>query len=247
MNILITNDDGWGSQGILALTDVMRTMGHVTVVAPDSPRSGFSNAITSEGVITLKRLTDSEREDVDIYVTNGTPSDCVKLAINVLFKGDDTAINLLVSGINHGSNASINSIYSGTIGACMIGAEHNIPAIGFSIDDNNTPTDLSYFLPYIRPITEELLSRAWHPTLCYNVNAPTGRIKGIQWTRQCLGHWTDEIAPRGETEDGTLLFGLVGYYVNDEPEATDTDRYALQHGFIAIQPCTTDRTFYPAL
>ncbi len=247
MNILITNDDGWGSQGILALTDIMRQLGHVTVLAPDGPRSGFSNAISSTKLITLKKVIDPAREDVDIYITSGTPSDCVKIALNIIFKGDESAIDLIVSGINHGSNASINAIYSGTIGACLIGAEHNIRAIGFSIYDNNTTTDLSHFLPYIRPITEELLNREWPAGMCYNINAPVGPIEGVQWARQCRGHWADEIAPKGVAEDGSTLYGLVGYYVNDEPDATDTDEYALHHGFISIQPCTPDMTFYPAL
>lgn len=247
MEIVITNDDGWGSQGILALTDIMRTFGHVTVVAPDGARSGYSNAITSDRPMSLRRVNDPQRQDADIYISSGTPSDCIKLALNVLFKGDEKAIDLIVSGINHGSNASINTIYSGTLGACLIAAEHDIPSIAFSIDDHNNPTDLSHFTALIPDMVRHLQDIGWRLGMCYNVNAPQGPVAGIRWTRQAKGRWYDEIEQRGTNEQGEPIYWLTGAYRNDEPEATDTDQYAMSHGFISIQPCKVDLTDYEAL
>ena len=142
MEIFITNDDGWGAKGILTIVRIMSKLGHVTVVAPDGARSGMSNAITVAQPIYLRQLNDPSwgaeewQKNVTVYTTNGTPSDCVKLAIDVVCEGDSSKVDLLVSGINHGSNAGINVIYSGTMGACFVGAEHGIPSIGFSIDDH---------------------------------------------------------------------------------------------------------------
>jgi 5'-nucleotidase len=245
MNILITNDDGWGAPGIMALVEAMKPIGKVYVLAPDSARSGFSNAVTATTHVTLRRVEQADKS-IEVYVTSGTPSDCVKLAINVLFRGDEKAIDLIVSGVNHGSNAAINSIYSGTIGACLVAAEHRIPAIGFSIYDNSHEADLQYFRPYLGQLTRHLLDEGIRPGICYNINAPTGQIKGIRWTRQCKSHWEKEMK---ETllENGERGYLLSGYMVNDEPEATDTDEWALSHGYISIQPCSPDMTYYAAL
>ena len=128
MEILITNDDGWGAKGILTIVRIMSELGHVTVVAPNGARSGMSNAITVTQPIYLHKLNDPNwgveewQKKVTVYTTNGTPSDCVKLAIDVVYEGNINEIDLLVSGINHGSNAGINVIYSGTMGACFVGA-----------------------------------------------------------------------------------------------------------------------------
>lgn len=254
MEILITNDDGWGVQGIMTLTRLMTRLGHVTVVAPDGPRSSMSNAISMTKPMTLEKVdlstctvfTEEEKALIDVYITNGTPSDCVKLALNVLFEDDPTRISLMVSGINHGSNASINVVYSGTMGACFTGCEHGIRAIGFSIYTHENPTDLSHFEPYIVDLCRHLLDEEWDTNMCYNINAPVGEIKGIQWTRQCRGHWQKEIEMRPD-ENGSPLYWLTGNFVNEEPDATDTDEYAIAHGYISVQPCTVDMTYYKAL
>lgn len=254
MEILITNDDGWGVQGIMTLTKLMTQIGHVTVVAPDGPRSSMSNAISMTTPMTLDKVslddavefTEEEKSKIDVYITNGTPSDCVKLALNVLFNDDPSRIDLLVSGINHGSNASINVVYSGTMGACFTGCEHGIRAIGFSIYTHEQPTDLSHFEPYIVELTRHLLDEPWRPLMCYNINAPVGEIKGVKWTRQCRGHWEKEIAMRPD-ENGKPLYWLTGNFVNEEPEATDTDEYAIAAGYISVQPCTADMTDYASL
>ena len=248
MTILITNDDGWGSQGIRTLTRLMISLGKVYVVAPDSPRSGNAACITVDKPMYLTRITDPGEglEQAEVYVTNGTPADCIKLAINALFDGDEAKIDLVVSGINHGSNASINVIYSGTMGACLVAAEHGIPAIGFSYCDHNAELDLSAAEKYIPEITRHLLEQTMPYGVCYNVNFPVGAVDGLQWTRQCRGHWEKELAPHTD-DQGRTYYMLVGNYVNQEPDATDTDEYALAHHRISITPTSIDLTAYQML
>jgi len=254
MEILIVNDDGWGAQGIMLLTRLMTKLGHVTVVAPDGPRSSMSNAMSMNKPLTLDRVdltaseafTPEEKSQMDVFITNGQPADCVKLALNVLFDDDPSRIDFMVSGINHGSNASINVVYSGTMGACFTGCEHNIRAIGFSIYDNYQPTDLHYFEPYIVDLCLHLLEGEWHRGLCYNINAPKGELKGIKWTRQAYGHWEKEIEERIRP-DGKTEYWITGRFVNEEPEAEDTDEWAVSHGYISVQPCNVDMTDYAAL
>ena len=235
MEILITNDDGYQSKGIAVLLRQMEQLGHVTVVAPDGARSGMSNAITVEQRMTLKLIEHTPAHD--IYITNGTPSDCVKLAINIIYRGGKP--DLVVSGINHGSNSSVNVIYSGTMGACFVAAEQGIPAIGYSLCDHNPDADFSDFEPHIIPITKDLLRRGFYRRMCYNINAPVGELIGRRFTRQACGHWENEIAEHLD-QDGNPYYLLQGDYVNEEPEAIDTDEYALAHHFISICPCTID-------
>jgi 5'-nucleotidase len=254
MEILLTNDDGWGAQGIVLLAKLMTQLGHVTVVAPDGPRSSYSNCISMGKPMTMDRIDLSddsrfsiaEKRQIDVYVTNGTPSDCVKLALNVLFNDQPERIDLLVSGINHGSNASINVVYSGTMGACFTGCEHNIKGIGFSIYDNYQPTDLSYFEPYIVELCRHLLDCPWRRGLAYNVNAPKGPLKGIKWTRQCAGHWEKEIRTV-INDQGEKEYWITGEFVNEEPNAEDTDEWAVANGYISVQPCNVDMTDYASL
>lgn len=251
MNILLTNDDGWGSKGLMTLLPHLLPLGHVMVVVPDGPRSGMSNAITVTQPITLRKINSQlstlNSPSLDVYITNGTPSDCVKLAINVLFDGDASKIDLVVSGINHGSNAGINLIYSGTMGACFVAGEHGIPAIGFSIDDLSADADFSFMDPHIDTILSDALN-AQRSTFnaILNVNAPKGPIQGVRWTRQGKAHWEKEMKPF-TMDNGETAYTLSGYMVNDEPDAEDTDNYALEHGLLSIQPCTIDMTLYAAL
>lgn len=249
MEILITNDDGWGAKGILTLVRILTQLGHVTVVAPDGPRSGMSNAITVNQPIYLRRLEDTNwgtedwHKNATIYTTNGTPSDCVKLAIDVVFEGDSTKIDLLASGINHGSNAGINVIYSGTMGACFVGAEHGIPSIGYSIDDHSADADFSHMERYILELTRHLIEQKMPYGVCYNINAPVGALEGVKWTRQCRGYWTKEMIESTD-EQGNKCYRLGGEFVNIEPEADDTDHWAMNNHYLSVHPCTIDQTAY---
>lgn len=248
MNIVITNDDGWGSKGIRLLAREMLQFGRVYVVAPNGARSGMSNAITVDSPMTLDRIEDEEfvGDPIDIYITNANPSDCVKLAINVLFGGDPRKIDFLVSGINHGSNAAVNIIYSGTMGACFTAAENGIPALGFSINSHDKDVDMQYLQPYLSSITKHLLDEYIPYGVCYNINAPVGEIRGIRFTRQCKGHWAKEIEEQ-QNEKGEKYYWLTGYFVNHEPQAEDTDQWAIENGYLSVQPCTIDMTAYNQL
>lgn len=249
MEILITNDDGWGAKGILTLVRIMTQLGHVTVVAPDGPRSGMSNAITVAQPIYLRPLNDPDwgkeawQQKTTVYTTNGTPSDCVKLAIDVVFEEDSNKIDLLVSGINHGSNAGINVIYSGTMGACFVGAEHGIPSIGYSIDDHNMDADFSHMEKYILELTRHLIEEKMPYGVCYNINAPVGPLEGIKWTRQCKGFWSKEMIESTDKQ-GNQCYTLGGEFINIEPDAEDTDHWAMNHHYMSVHPCTIDQTAY---
>jgi len=255
MEILITNDDGRGTKGLLTLARAMRPLGRVTVLVPENGRSGMSSAISVGRLMTLRQLTaqdaltEEERDIIGtcrVYVTNGTPADCVKLAINALYDGDDRRIDLTVSGINHGHNASVNLLYSGTMGACLVATEHGIPAIGFSLDDHSQDADFSFMEPYIPEITRQLLEEGFKNGVCYNVNAPIGPLHGVRRTRQCAGHWEKELAPHTD-EHGNEGYMLTGQFINHEPEAEDTDMWCLAHGMVSIQPVRLDMTDYELL
>ena len=245
MHILITNDDGWGAKGLLCLVRLMQQLGHVTVIAPDKAQSGQSNAISVGIALYMKKIpTPSDIAGADIYITDGTPSDCVKLAVNTVFKHQ--LPDLVVSGINHGSNAAVNVIYSGTMGACFVAAEQGIPAIGFSLCDHDPDADFSYLEPHILPLTRQLLSRPRKYGICYNINAPVGAVKGVRWTRQCRGNWENEFFPQTDSE-GNTIYVLTGNFNNHEPESEDTDEWALAHGFISVTPDSIDMTEYGQL
>lgn len=266
MNILVVNDDGWGTAGIRLLAREMTKLGKVTVVAPDGARSGFGACLTTGKGLFLQRIDERDLNGAEVYITNGTPADCVKLARDVLFR--DGKIDLVVSGINHGTNVGINTIYSGTMGACFCAAEHDIPAIGWSINSHAMDVDLHWLQPMLAEVTQHLIDEGFAPRMCYNINAPVGEIEGIQWTRQGRCHWEKEMepgAPSRQTggvasaEEGSApitnqqspitnqLYYLAGVFVNDEPEAQDTDLWAVDHQKIAITPCSIDFTYYEAL
>lgn len=246
MNIVVVNDDGWGTAGIRMLAKEMTRLGHVTVIAPDGARSGNAAAITVTKPIYLRKIEDHDLNGAEVYVTNGTPADCVKIAREELFP--DSPIDLLVSGINHGSNASINTMYSGTIGACFVAAEKGIPAIGWSINSHEMDVDLHWIQPFLVEVTQHLLEEGIAPRTCFNINAPVGEIEGIRWTRQCLGHWQNELSPIGDLPDDVIKgWKLAGEFVNDEPSAADTDVWAMDHQLLAITPLTIDWTHYGSL
>lgn len=242
MNIVVVNDDGWGTAGIRLLAKEMTKMGHVTVIAPESARSGFGAAISAATPMYLKRIEEHDLNGAEVYTTNGTPADCIKIAREVLFV--DKPIDLVVSGINHGSNASINAMYSGTIGACLVAAEKGIPAIGWSINDHRMDVDLHWLKPFLLEVTQHLYEEGIAPRTVFNINAPVGEIEGIRWTRQCRGHWANELIPlEGEMPKGVLSgWRLGGDFVNDEPSATDTDIWAMEHQLLAITPLTIEWT-----
>jgi len=239
--ILITNDDGDTAKGIQVLTKIMQKLGDVIVMAPDGPRSAQSNAITVTHPIRYKLI--EEKEGLTKYICTGTPTDCVKLALNevVPCKPD-----LIVSGINHGSNAAVNVIYSGTMGAVLEGCENRINSIGFSINDHSFQADFSQFEKYVYEISKKILEKPLPEGICLNVNAPVGEIKGIKVCRQCDGQWTKEFAKRFDPV-GRTYFWLTGEFTNFEPEAVDTDEWALANGYVSVVPTKIDLTAHEFL
>ncbi len=239
MNILITNDDGYTATGIQVLTDLMCQLGDVTVVAPDGPRSAQSNAITVITPLRIKKR--EERKGLRIYSCSGTPTDCVKIAMSEFFANQKP--DLVVSGINHGSNASINIIYSGTMGAVLEACQQGIPAIGFSLCDYSGSADFSHFAPYILEITKKLVDVQVPYGTCFNVNAPAGPVKGVRKARQCRASWAESFVQKTDPM-GKPYYWITGQFKNHEPQATDTDEAALEQGFISVVPIKIDMTDY---
>lgn len=239
--ILITNDDGADAKGIEVLTRLMCEIGDVVVMAPDGARSAQSNALTVTQPIRFKKI--EETVGLVRYSCTGTPTDCVKLALNEIV---DRKPDLLVSGINHGSNAAINVIYSGTMGAVLEGCENGILSIGFSLCNHSLDADFTIFESYITQITKLALQNGLPYGTCLNVNAPMGEIAGIRVSRQCDGKWTKEFAKRTDPQ-GRAYFWLTGHFENHEPHAAETDEWALSQGYVSVVPTKIDMTAYQAM
>jgi 5'-nucleotidase len=241
--ILLSNDDGYEAKGLVSLIEIIRSCGDLVVVAPDSPRSGMSTAITVTTPLRIKLV--SEEEGLKIFKSNGTPVDCVKLALNQILK--DKKPDIVLSGINHGTNSSVAIHYSGTMGAVLEACMNGIPAIGFSLDDHSFDADFCPSGPFIRKITEEVLKNGLPADCCLNVNIPqTHDLKGIRLCRQANGRWIEEFEKREHPKGGNYYW-LTGNFHNDEPDAPDTDMYALNEGFISIVPSKIDMTSYDLL
>ncbi len=242
--ILLTNDDGINAPGLAALVSVARELGDVIVVAPDSPQSGQGHAITLEHPLRVKRI--DLFEGVEAYECTGTPVDCVKLAKHVVAGGRDIA--LCASGINHGSNAGVNIIYSGTMSAAMEASLEGINSVGFSLLDFRWEADFSVCLPFVRQIMERGLSVGFGLTKLLNVNIPKGieqRIQGLKVCRQADARWI-ETFQEGTDPRGQKYYWLTGAFVpNDVVDGTDI--YALDEHFVSVVPCGHDLTHYAAL
>lgn len=242
--ILVTNDDGIAAGGLRALVDVAKRHGEVVVVAPDSPQSGQGHAIT---------LTDPLRvypvdvfDDVEAFECSGTPVDCVKLAKHVVLA--DRSPDLCVSGINHGSNAGVNIIYSGTMSAAMEASLEGIPSIGFSLLDYAHDADFAPALPYVDALIADALTRGSDAHSLLNVNIPKGLeepIRGLRVCRQADARWIEEFQ-RGEDPMGRPYYWLTGKFVpNDIVDGTDI--YALDRHYVSVVPCGHDLTDYESL
>lgn len=239
--ILISNDDGVKAKGIRELIETLRDVAELVVMAPDGPRSGAACAITSEYPVRPTLLV--EEEGLKIYRCNGMPVDCVKLAMYMLGKRPD----LVIGGINHGDNSSVNVHYSGTMGVVLEGCIKGIPSIGFSLCDHAADADFQPMLPFVRRIVVETLEKGLPRGVCLNVNAPSVKsYQGVRVCRQAKGDWSNEWEccqhPRGGE-----YYWLTGRYDTEEPQSEDTDYWALKHGFIAITPIQVDMTAYAVM
>ncbi len=242
--ILVTNDDGITAPGIRHLVESVADLGDVVVVAPDSHQSGMGHAITISNI--LKMCPHSfDVEGVTAYKTSGTPVDCVKLAIYKILKRKP---NLLLSGINHGSNSSINVIYSGTMSAAVEGALEGIPSLGFSLCDFAEDADFRASRNVVRTLTVEALKRGTPHGTCLNVNIPKVAPEGIQGVRVCrqaAGHWADAFEER-QSPGGRTYYWMTGSFT-DVDKGQDTDEWALRNGYVSVVPVQFDLTAHHAI
>ena len=242
--ILITNDDGIVAPGIRALIAVMKEIGEVVVVAPDSPQSAMGHAITINNTLKLERVH-IDKEIEQEYSCSGTPVDCVKIAVNEVLKRKP---DLCVSGINHGSNSSINVIYSGTMSAAVEAGIEDIPAIGFSLLDYSWDADFEPIKTHIKQIALEVLDKGLPEGVVLNVNFPKlaqEAIKGIKICRQAKAMWQEEFDKRTNPQ-GKEYYWLTGTFINQD-KGTDTDEWALENGYISIVPVHYDLTAHHAI
>ena len=242
--ILVTNDDGINAPGIRTLISVVKNIGDVIVVAPDSPQSGMGHAITINSTLHSSRITPKNSEIIE-YSCSGTPADCVKLAINELMPRKP---DLCVSGINHGSNSSINVIYSGTMSAAIEAGIEGVPAIGFSLLDYSWNADFSHSKDFIRKITLNALNNGIPKGVVLNVNIPAVKksdIKGVKICRQAKAYWVEEFDKR-KNPLGQEYYWLTGKFVNKD-QGEDTDEWALKNNYISIVPVEFDLTAHHAI
>ncbi len=243
--ILVTNDDGITSRGIKKLVDLMARIGEVLVVAPDSPQSGMGHAITVGDTLRLKENR-IFGDHIVAYECSGTPADCVKLAKHHIL--NDRKPDLVVSGMNHGSNTSISVLYSGTMSAAIEAAIEGTAAIGFSLCDFDTEAPLDHVDDHILNICKEALEKGIPKGIALNVNFPTRQsesIKGIKLCRQANARWEEEFDQRVDP-NGRKYFWMVGNFVNHD-KGEDNDEWAIANNYVSIVPCQFDLTGHHAI
>lgn len=249
--ILISNDDGYRAKGIRQLAEMAMQFGDVIVCAPEGAQSGKSRAFTM-GDLTLHKVNGVESgypEGVDVWACSGTPVDCVKMAYGVVCQRKPS---LVLGGINHGDNASTNAHYSGTIGVAFEGCMKGIPSIALSLCDFDPDADFTPMRPIVEKIIGKVLAEGLPHFTCLNVNVPKVKayeeLKGIRVCRMADGYWRKEVSPQDRTDrQDNKVYMLEGYYQSNEPEAEDTDAWAIRNGYAAITPCTIDITDYSLL
>lgn len=243
--ILVCNDDGITSLGIRALVEVAKEFGNVIVVAPDSPQSAQGHSITLEDPIRIHK-SDIFGAEVRAYECTGTPVDCIKIAKNVVLKGK--SISLCLSGINHGSNASSNVLYSGTMSAAMEASIEGVNAIGFSLLDFSADADFTAAKYFVRILVAAALEKGLGSTNLLNVNIPKlslEAIKGIRICRQAKGYWSEDFQ-EGKDPMGRTYYWLTGKYVYQDT-GEDSDIWALENGYVSVVPVMHDLTHYTAI
>jgi 5'-nucleotidase len=243
--ILVTNDDGITSSGIRTLVELMQTLGEVVVVAPNSPQSGMGHAITIGEPL---RLYSTELfDEVDEYECSGTPADCVKLAKHYVLK--DRTPDLVVSGINHGSNSSISVLYSGTMSAAIEAAIEGIPAIGFSLCDYRDDATFDHVKEFVLSITKAALENGIPKGVALNVNFPAKSdqpIQGVKVSRQANAKWQEKFDYRTDPYGRGYLW-MAGDFINFDQDKEDTDVWALSQNYVSVVPCQYDLTAYQAM
>ena len=242
--ILVVNDDGISSPGIIALADAMKEIGDVVVIAPDKPQSGVGHAITINA--TLRMYKTNFHNVKEEYSLSGTPVDCVKMATDKILSQKP---DLCVSGINHGSNISVNVMYSGTMSAAIEGAIDGIPSAGFSLMDYSIDADFSTSKEIAKSVAKNILAHGLPKDICLNVNIPPlhlSEIKGIKVCRQAKANWKERFDERKDPS-GNSYYWLTGEFINLEKEKKDTDVWAVRNNYVSVVPVQFDMTGYSAL
>lgn len=237
--ILVTNDDGLYAGGLKTLLEVVEEFGKVILVSTTESMSGMSQALTVKTPLRVKLLDENDKHR--IYACNGTPTDSIKLAVNQLM---ERYPDMVVSGINHGANASVSVLYSGTMAAAIEGCLYGISSVGFSLNNFSPAADFSACKKYIRIVMRKISAEALPPGICLNVNipaAPGNEIKGIKICRQAKGNWKEEFEKRKDPM-GKTYYWLTGIFMNHEPDATDTDEWALANNYVSVVPVSVDMT-----
>lgn len=242
--ILVSNDDGYQAKGVRELMEMLAPYGDVVAVCPHTGRSGQSMALTFDAPLRV-REEESPVEGARLYSCNGTPVDCIKVSRQTVLGG--RLPDLVVAGINHGSNASVNVVYSGTMGAVQEGCMWGVPAIGFSLTSHDADADFFAVKASVDALVPKILDEGLPFGVFVNVNVPDGvKDAPMAFCRECRAHWSEEYQ---EYTDPThrKFFMLAGHLVNDEPESTDTDLYALDHGKTSVVAEFLNRTAAPAV
>lgn len=235
--ILISNDDGVMAPGLHRLVETVAPLADVIAVAPALPHSGQSSAMTVNAPLRIDSHPDMA--GAKVYSVTGTPVDCIKVAMHHIVP---RCPDMVLAGINHGSNAGVNIIYSGTMGAVLEGAIQGIPSIGFSLLHHSMSADFSQCLPIIRSMVRTTLEEPLPQDVCLNVNFPAKvAIEGVKVVRAARSHWTEEYQEYIDPHGKPFLW-LTGGLVNDEPEASDTELYWLHRNYATVVPATPDQT-----
>lgn len=233
--ILLTNDDSVAAPGLMRLVDCLPQEVDIIVVAPESPQSGKSSAITVNAPLRIKQYPDYG--NARVFTVSGTPVDCVKMAMHTIVPRKP---DLLLSGINHGSNSGCNVVYSGTMGAVIEGCTIGITSCGFSLLHHSWKADFAPGMPFISRMVDKLLRDGLHDGVCLNVNIPARVVpEGIKVCRAARSYWTDEYEQYTDPT-GHPFFMLTGKFVNCEPDASDTDEYWLARNYISAVPVASD-------
>lgn len=241
--IMICNDDGIDAPGINFLADWVKDFGEVYVVAPAKAQSGMSSSMTFNAPL---KIVEHESDDSNVhrFSVDGTPVDCVKIAMHRILPCRPA---ILLSGINHGSNAGNNCIYSGTMGAVFEGSMIGIPSVGFSLLHHSLKADFSECKPFIRSVTQKIMADGLPQDVCLNINFPAlVKIEGLKIVRAARSHWTEDYKEYTDPHGGKFYW-LSGEQINDEPEAQDTDLYWLDRNYATCVPVIADQSSVAAL
>ena len=241
--ILITNDDGFSSKGIKALINAVKNLGKILIVAPDSPQSGMGHAISVNKPIRCYKT--NFFDSVEAYCCTGTPVDCIKMGLYLL---KDKKPDLILSGINHGSNVSTNILYSGTMSAAVEGALSGIPSVGYSLTDYSDDADFQYSEKIFQIISKKIIKEGLKKGTCLNVNIPNikeNQIKGIKVCRQGRAFWDDTFDHRKDPL-GKDYYWLTGSFSSKE-QALDTDINYLENNYVTIVPTQFDMTCHDSV